>query len=99
MVAVCDLDGAREQLCGGIPDPDCTVSQNDAARRPIEAPPGSFSQNSLSELRTLFAGVPSGSALDGGGVGNRTWVPNGQTLLVASLGAPDGAQLHFPCFG
>jgi hypothetical protein len=77
MKAVEDLNGLREQLRGGVPDPSRTIAQYDAAGSFGEATACSFAQYALSELAPVGTGIQSGGAFDGGRIGDRSWIPHG----------------------
>ena len=77
MEPIKDLDGARKQFLGCVPDPERTIAQRRASGRFGEASQCCFSQHSLGEVRSCGTGIRYGGAFDGGRISDRSGIRTG----------------------
>lgn len=99
VVDVDDLDGVGGKLAGPVPDPGCTVAEDDGLRDLMEATALDFTEHAFGKGGGIGVGVSAGDAFDGGIAGDRIGVSDGQAALVSGLGRPDDGELGFPGFG
>ena len=75
--AIDDLPGLGKQFVGDVPNPGCAIAQDHGTRHCGETAARGFAPDPLAKFRALRGGVGSGGALDGGGIGHRTFVARG----------------------
>lgn len=97
MESVEDLDCTWEHLLSEVPDPGCTVTDNDSPRGLTEPSTARFTVGSLSEIGggVREVAIVGSRALDGGRVGCGSRVASRKAVLVAGLGAPNHTQFDF----
>ena len=99
MEEVQDLDGLGKVFRGEVPDPGGSVCDDDLPGHLVEATPGALPQDAGGKVGRTLSGIEGSGAFNGGGIGGGALVPDGNTLVVGHLRAPDGAEFHLPCFG